>query len=178
MKNVSSAVALSALTVWAITVAQAAPEPSDHSAQARVMLERVESLSASIESTADKLAVKAKELDQADAQRAGLDSIRDDVNIIGRYLRILEADEDSLPEWECRTVDEILPLMQQIAMNTKQAIQNYASNRNHMWTTAFPEESARLYTDAARVKELLDGRLKLAAVREQEQHIQAKLGGD
>ena len=62
--------------------------------------------------------------------------------------------------------------MQEVAANTEKAIQIFQSDRNHLWATPFPAETAKVFGDAERVKELLDGNLKLATVREQEQRIE------
>ena len=128
--------------------------------------------------TADELAIKAKSPEQADAQFVRLNDLRDDVNRIGKDLRVLEAEKGSLTAWESKTFGEISPLMQEIASNTETAIEIYSSNRNHMWTTAFPDESAKVYEDAARVKEILDNNLKLAKVREEEQNLEHEIGSN
>jgi hypothetical protein len=156
---------------------QAAPKPKDNSptTQARNMIEQMDVLSDSIRNTGDRLATTAKGPEDPEGQLERLDTIKEDVNKIGRELRLLQAEQGSLAEWQGQTIDEVLPLMREIAANTDQAIQTYNSNRNHLWATSFPEETARIFENAKRATELLDGQLKLAAVREQEQRLETKV---
>lgn len=180
MKNSAFTTVLAALIVSSLAVVQAAPKSRDNSpaTKARGILEEVASLSTSMVNTADELAVMAKTPGQADTQLVRLNELRDDVNRIGKNLRVLEAEKGSLTAWESKTFDEILPLMKEIASNTETAMENYSSNRNYMWTTAFPDESAKVYADAERVKEILDDNLKLAKVREEEQHLEDEIGSN
>ena len=180
MKKMIYTTALTTLIMCSITIVQAASKSREQSpsTQARSILEQIDSLSVSMVDTADELSLWAKSPSKADAQQSALDDLREDVNSIGHELRVLESEKGSLSGWEGKTLDEILPLMQEIATNTETEIETYSLNRNHMWTTAFPEESAKVYEDAVRVKEILDDNLKLASVREREQHIEAKLGSN
>jgi hypothetical protein len=145
-------------------------------AQARVILEEVDSLSVSMVTTADQLAMGAKKTDQGETQMEGLAALKGEVNRIGQDLRALETEETSLADWERSTVDGILPLMVEIAANTEKAIEALATNRSHMWATDFPEESAKVYDDAVKVRTIVDEHLKLASLREREQRAQAELG--
>lgn len=176
MKIICFATVSAVLVVFSMPPAHAAPRAKAESpgVQARALLEDVDSLSASLVNAADQLALGAKS-QGSESQRDELDVLRSDINQIGRDLSILQAEEESLPAWESRTIDEVLPLMQEAATNTEQAIQNYNENRNHLWSTAFPDETARVYSDAERTKRVLDSNLKLAAVRHEEQRIESNL---
>jgi hypothetical protein len=180
MKAIYSATVSDALALFSVSLGQAASKPKDDSptAQARTMLVQVESWSGSLADTADRLSMKAKLKEDPQGQVYELDVLKNDVNKIGRDLRILEAEQGSLAGWESSAVDETLPLMREIAVNTEKAIQTFQSDRSHLWTTPYSEETTKIFEDAERAKELLDGRLKLAAVREQEQRIEGALGGN
>ena len=177
MKTISSVTVSAALIVCSLSLAQAAPKPKDVSptTDARAMLKRIDELSNEMASTADRLAIGAKSPDHADAELEALDVLRGDINQMGRDLRILKAEEETLPAWEKRAIDEVLPLMKEIATNTEEAIQNFNASRNHLWATAFPDETAKVYGEAERVKEVLDGNLKLAAARDEERRIESTL---
>lgn len=181
MKRVISVNILAALIVASASLLQAAPKLTDQSAaHARVILERIGALSVSMERNADELAIDARDpaYTGSETQLGGLNHLRDDVNAIGRDLRLLEAGEGSLADWERQTFDEILPLMQEIAVNTQKEIQTWDSERVHLWTTAFRDESVKVDADAERVKEIVEAHLKLANMHEQEDRIQAKAGNN
>jgi hypothetical protein len=177
MKIANSAVTSVALIACSVMLAQAAPKTKDQSpaAQARAILEQVDSLSLSMANEADKLALGARSAGGDGTQLVELDGLRADINRIGRDLRTLQDEEESLPAWQSHTLDQVLPLMQEIATNTEDAIQNFNENRNHVWSTAFPDETAKIYADAERVRQILSGNLKLAAAREEEHHIENTL---
>lgn len=177
MKIISSTTVMVALVTCCFSLAQAAPKSKDDpGAQGRVTLQEVDTLSASMVFTADRLAMGAKDTEQGDAQRDGLSDLKEEVNGIGRDLRALEANEGTLPDWERSALDEVLPLMNEIAAKTEAALQTFHQNRSHMWATAFPAETARIYEEATKVKEIVDGHLKLASLHEREQRIEAALG--
>jgi hypothetical protein len=69
----------------------------------------------------------------------------------------------------------MLPLMQDIAANTDKAIATVNADRHHLWASPFESETAKIHADAKQAKELLDGQLKLASVREQEQMLVSKV---
>ncbi len=179
MKTIYSAAASFALVLFSVSLGHAAPKPKDDSpaAQARTMLEQVESWSASIAGTADRLSIKAKSPADPEADLEGLNAIKDDVNKIGRNLRLLEAEQGSLTEWESRALNEIVPLMQEVATNAEKAIQLFDSDRIRLWATSFPEQTTKVFEDAGRVKERLDAYLKLETIREQEQRIESTVDG-
>ena len=173
MKLTYFAVASVTLIMLSVPAIQAAPKANTSpTAQARVMLAQVDSLSASIADTADRLSLQARGQDDAQSDVSALDLIKDDVNKIGRDLQFLESEQAELDQWESRAVGEVLPLMHEVAENTEMAIKIFQSNRGHLWTTSFTEETAKVSVEAERVKGLIDGQLKLAALREQEQRLE------
>jgi len=177
MRTIYSAAVSAALIVFSVSVGQAASKPNNSSPaiQARDMLEQIDSWSASMVRAADWLAVTAWDPRFTASRLERLDILKDDVNKIGRELRVLEAEQASLTAWESKAVDEVLPLMQVTSAYTSGAIQTYSSDRDHLWTTSFPDDTAKIFEDAVRVKELLDGHLKLAAVHEQEQRLESEV---
>jgi hypothetical protein len=177
MKRIYSAAALVALMVFSVSLGQAASKPTDDSPalQARTMLQEIDSWCANIADTADRLSLKTKIPADTESDVEALVTLKNEVNKIGRDLRVLKFGQSDLDKWESNAVDEILPLMQEVASNAEKAIQTFNSDRNHLWTTAFPVETAKVFEDAERVKELLDGHLKLAKAREEEQRIENAL---
>jgi hypothetical protein len=168
MKTICSAVSVT-LVVLSVSLGQAASKPKDNSpaASAHIVFEQMASWSGSIEEVADQIATAATYPDVSGGQLNRLHALKDDVNIIGRELQSLQGEWGTLPEWERRAFDEVLPLMQEIAANTTKEIDDYNSSRHHLWTTSFNQEAAKIFEDAGQAKEALDGYLKLATVREQ-----------
>lgn len=177
MRIIGSAAVLAALVVFSVSVGQAATKANDNppAIQARSTLEQIGSLSASIAETADELALKTKGIPDSESPLDRLDTLKAEVNKVGSDLRLLEAEQGSLTGWERETVDEVLPLMKLVSAYTDGAVQMYASGRNHLWATPFPEYTARVSENAERVKELVDGHLKLVMVREQEQRLEGQV---
>lgn len=177
MKTINFAAVSAALVLFSVSVGQAASKPNDNSpaTQARTTLERIDSLSASMVKAADWLALTAWDSEYTAARLERLDILKDNVNKIGRELGILEAEQGSLTEWESQTVNQIMPLMKLISAYTTGAIENYSSGPDHLFATSFPAYTTNLFEDAGRVKELLDGHLKLAAVEEREQRLEGEV---
>ena len=98
MKRIYSAVASVALIMFSMPAGQAASKPKDESptAQARTMLEQIESWSGSIAGTADRLSMKAKSQADPQSELDALNDIKDDVNKMGRELRTLEGEQAEL----------------------------------------------------------------------------------
>ncbi len=167
---------LAVLIAGSMSLAQAAPRLKHETAtaDARITLEDVQPLAGSMVTAAEGLSIDAIRSDSG-SQLVGLNELREVVNKIGHDLVVLENEGATLPEWEVSAVNEIRPLMREIAANTDKAIQNFNSNRNYTWATGFPEQTQKIYEDAMRVKELVDAHLKLASIRKQEQRIETKL---
>ena len=177
MKIISSLTISAALIACSLLSAQAAPKlkSAASTTDARAILENADSLSNEMANAADRLAISAKSRDYTEMQLNALDVLRSDINRIGQDLSMIQTKAETLPPWESRAVDEVLPLMKEIATNTEEAIQNFNANRNHLWATAFPEETAQVYRESERVKEILDGNLKLAAALEEERRLKSAL---
>lgn len=180
MRNSVYITTLAALIGGSMSLVQAAPKLKTETAAAegRTVLENVRSTAYSMVAVADRLAIDASRTGYADVQLKALNELRYHVNKIGHDLALLENEEASLPDWASKSVNEIVPLMREIAQNTEKAILNFDANRDRVWATGFSEQTARIYEGAVRVRDLLDSYLKLAGVREQEQRIAAKLNGN
>ena len=176
--NRSTFVAVSAaLIVWSLPLAQAGPKAKDASpaVQARAVFQEVDASSAQIADVAEQLSERAKR--QADPQlhAEGLDTLKEDVNSIGSELSSLDAERASLAPWEVEALDKTISLMQQVAANAEKAIEIYNSDRNRLWATAYPADTAKAAEEADQVKTLLSGYLKLAKARERGDRLEHDL---
>jgi hypothetical protein len=146
------------------------------STEAKTMFEQIDEWSGDVADAAFQLGEMAKSGRDPESHLEGLAVLRDDVNNIGGELRSLEAERGSLSEWEAKALDQIMPLMQDAADNAEQAIQTYNSGRQHLWSTSYPDETARIFKDTDQVAALLRNYLRLANTREKEQRLEHRLG--
>jgi hypothetical protein len=172
MKTFITAFVLSGAIVFAVCVAHAAP-----ASESRMLLQSVDNMAVSMADTADRLNLGASRTNHADAEAEQLNMLREDINQIGHELSSLENLEGTLPDWERKTLDQIVPIMQEMAATTDKAIQNFDTNRNHVWATGLPEQAVTISQDAERVKEIVHANLKLASVRAQEQRLESTVNG-
>jgi hypothetical protein len=177
MKSIYAVAATAALTVLTLSVGEAAPKPTSSSAtQARIALEQIDARADSIVVLSDEMAMAVQQgLDPA-RHLEDLSALKEDVNRIGIELQSLDAEDVSLAEWETTAVAQVTPIMEEIAATTKKSIEIFNSDRNHLWTTSYPADVAKVYADAKQVKGILDGYLKLASVREEERRLEVKVG--
>jgi hypothetical protein len=179
MKRIYSLTASAVVMLWSLAPANAATKPQNESpsAEAQAMLARIDATSAAIAETAYNLGVMAKD-QRRDPQShlEGLHELREDINKVGSELQALEAERSSLSEWESKALDQILPLIQDVAGNTEKALQTFNSDRQRLWATSYADDTATVSKEADQVATLLRDYLKLAKTREQESRIEQSLG--
>ncbi len=61
-----------------------------------------------------------------------INEIKEHVNKCGKLLTKLQDARETGSEWQQQAIDEILPLLKQIAANTTSAIEHIKSNRGHL----------------------------------------------
>lgn len=178
MKSIYSVAICAAMMISTAIVGQAAPKVKHISpaAQARASFENIEAWSGSIAEAAYQLEAKSKTQTDAQAHFGDLDILKEKVNNIAREVLALDAERAGLEDWEVRVLDEIIPLMQEIAGTTDRAIQTSSSTRAAFWTTSYQHDAERIAHDAEQVNRIVDGNLKLAAARDREQRLESKLG--
>jgi hypothetical protein len=161
MKNTYCPATLTATLAFTLSIgAQAAPNP-----QTQISLQEMDSSSAAIAMTADKMELTATPFSDPDEQQEGLDLLRQDMNEIGRDLRTLEAERQALPEWESQALDRVSPQLKEIARNVERSIAQFNYARNHLWTTSYRENLAAIADQAKEINHALTGYLKLASAR-------------
>lgn len=164
MNRFYSVAVSTALIVWALPLAQARSKPKDTSVavQAMSIFEEIEAGSGEIADVADQLEERSKGPADPQMYLEGLDTLKSDVNSIGKELKTLDEERASLSPWEVEALDRTTSLMLDVAENTEKAIELYNSDRNHLWSTSYPAITAKAYDEADQVKTLLAGYLKLA----------------
>ncbi len=124
-------------------------------------LKDIRSLAVSAANDADRLDMKIQDPQStADSQMSYLDSLKEEVNRMGRDITKLEAERDGLSQREQQAVDRILPLIQEAALDTTKTIAYVNDNRTHLvgpgervFTHSLEKENSRI---AATVKLYLD----------------------
>ena len=162
MRTLYAAAAGAALIVFTVSTGAAAPKQqgSSPSAQVRIALEQIDDWSASAATITDRLEMFATNGMDASAQIQDLDALRTGVNNIGNELQSLGSNRGSMAESQVAAVDQITPLMAEIAATLNQSIQLYNSQRVRLWATEYRSNLARIYSDIRQVKGILDGSLK------------------
>jgi outer membrane murein-binding lipoprotein Lpp len=177
MKQVPILITAAAI-LWPLAPARCAPKAKAEplSSQAEVTLREIDSLSSTVAEAAYNLDVLAQRGRDPLTHLDGLDTMKDDINRIGRDLKRLDAERDALAPWEVNALDQILPLMSDAAAKAQDAIEVYNSDRQRLWATSYSADTESVSNDARRVSSLLRDYRKLKQARENEMRIERDLG--
>src|SRR5882724_943019 len=112
MYRIYSVAVSAALIMWAMPLAQARSKPKEAPAavQAIAIFEEIDSSSGEIADVAEQLEERSKGPADSEPFLDGLDTLRQDVNSIGKRLSSLEAERDSLAAWEVEALDRATSL--------------------------------------------------------------------
>jgi hypothetical protein len=106
---------------------------------------------------------------------ARLDAVKADLNQIGKDLVKLEAERETLPDWEKQAFDRVLPLAQDAVTNANNAIDFYKNNTLHLWGAEDAGYASAIYTDSSRMASSLSQYLKHEHLQEKETSLGAKI---
>ncbi len=172
---VLTAAVLIAMTAYPSPVAARSYSPSP-SAQARATLRQIEESSSKLGDDAFVLKLKAEDTQHdRDSQLAGLMALKEGVNQIGDKLKVLEAERPSLEPWEAAAVNQVVPLMHQVAADVTRAIETFNSDGTHLWASPYGGALREAGDDAGKVATILKDRLQLARAREKEHRLEREL---
>jgi len=141
------------------------------------MFEDIDAMSAKIADSAFQLDHMFGE-GEADREMHGsmLMAIKEDVNKVGRDLQSLEAARNSLSAWEIAALDQITPLMRNVADDTEKAARAFTPEVAGPLVRAYADATAGIAKYAEEITILLRNRLNLEKTREKEQRIEHRLG--
>ena len=167
----------SAFTLW-IAPAHGAPKlkTDSSSREAEEILASIDNSCSEIADTAYRLNDQAFRLRDPEGHLDGLATLRGEINRVGRELQVLDAQRDSLAEWEGRALNEIYPLLHDAAVNADRAIDVYNSDRTHLFASTYMDDTAKISQDTSRAAALLHNYLRLAKTREKESRLEESLG--
>lgn len=110
------------------------------------------------------------------AQLWKIDSLKADVNQMGKEFAALEARRDSLSPWERDATDRVLPLLRQAAADTSKVIAYFNQNRTHLWSPEYGDLAANISHESSNIERTLHDYLKYEHLVGEEQSIRAHLG--
>ena len=179
MKTLGFLGAVAALLGISASAGVAAPtvREASKSVQAREMFREIGDRSSAIADQAFRLETMVKDMRDPQSHIDTLERLRENINNVGHTLVTLDNERAQLSDWEVRALDEVLPLVQQIAANDKLAYQAYSDGRNHLFFTPYANEMDKIAVDAQKAGEIVSGYLKLASVRQEETRLDHKLEG-
>ena len=175
MNRIYSLAASTALLLWSVGPAHGAPKLGDKSPsdEARKMFEDINTTTATISDTAFRMGQMARSADLTrEPHSDGLTSIKQEVNRLGAEIQALEGERDSLSAWEITALDQVEPLMHEVADNTERAIESFIPEMPGPAARAYVDETNRIAKYADEVTILLHNRLKLEKTREKELRLE------
>jgi hypothetical protein len=175
MNRIYSLAASAALLLGSLAPAHGAPKSGNRSPldEAKMMFEDIDSTSATIADTAFRMSEMARSAEVArESHLARLASIKEGVNRLGREIHSLDAERDSLSGWEITALDQVEPLMHEVADSTTRAIESFGSEVPGPLAQAYIDETDKIAKYADEVTILLRDRLKLEKIRAKELRLQ------
>jgi DNA repair exonuclease SbcCD ATPase subunit len=132
-----------------------------------------------LQEQASKLADHSDELRQLignnqsswQSQLLQLDTLKDEINRMGRELQALESERDSLSPWQVQAIDRAHPLLKEAATNTEQAIDYFNDNKGHLWTPEYRGYIKSVWTDSDQISHTLKNSVTLAKTHDREQRL-------
>ena len=155
---------------------QAAPRTAPAETEKQVLQDlRARALAVRADAETLRTYIEAARL-PSDSHARILQALRDDVNRMGKDLVTLDSERNSLPPWEKNAFQRILPLSQDTASTTRQAIDFFNANKTHLWGTQDLGFATRIGADALQIANTAGDYLKYEKLRNEESKIQSEIG--
>jgi hypothetical protein len=138
---------------------------------AQSMLALIDQQTAQISDNAFLMKQAVDQTDQFEYQSDLLDQVRDEVNRVGRELGVLQTEQGSLAPWEATAVDQVVPVMHSVAMESTEAINTFNADSTKLFASNYVAETDEISKDADRAQTLLHDDIKLANVKAKEAHL-------
>jgi hypothetical protein len=113
--------------------------------------------------------------DDFEFQSDRLAYLRDQVNRVGQELALIEADRDSLPQWQTDVVNQIAPAMHGVAAEATQATNTFNADNIRLFASDYGIETKEIEDNAGKVAQHLHDDLKLANAEAIEARMTAAL---
>jgi hypothetical protein len=73
--------------------------------------------------------------DDSEFQADRLADLRDQVNKVGQEIAVVEGERNSLPQWQADAVGQIIPVLQDVAAETTQAINTFQADKSGLFAS-------------------------------------------
>ena len=126
---------------------------------------------------ADQLRIAISDNESSwDSQLWQLDTLKSDINAMGRELQTLQTERDSLTSLRREAIERAQLLLKDVATNTNEAIDYFKGNRGHLWTPEYRGYVSDIRKDSEQLSHDLEIDVNLAKVRDREQRLAAAEG--
>jgi hypothetical protein len=163
---------LGLLIAVSLPVARAASREN----QAKEILKELQLSAATVAGQTDELSLSIRDGNWSpETQAYRLETVKEEVNQMGREMSKLEQERGTLRLWEQQAIDRSLPLLQEIAANTESAITYFNANKSHLWAETYRGYVEDVRQDSEQISKTVKGYLKYAKLEDQKQRLQENL---
>ena len=178
MNRLFTIIAATVLMTASATVAHAAPDAGGQvsAKEAKTVestLYRMDRQAAAISDNAFVMNRAIARTDDSEYQDDHLIALKNQVNSFGKELAAIEAERASLPQWQRDAVDQITPLMHEVAAEANQAIRTYNVDKGRLFASDYGADTKEISANAQKVSERLHNDIKLADTKAVEARVAA-----
>ena len=158
-------------SLWVLQAAPAHAGMSVEQEATRTIIELQEQATAIADHSDDLRQLISSNESSSESQRWELDTLKYEINHMGRKLQALESERDSLSPWQVQAIDRAHPLLKEVAAKTEQAIDYFNDNKGHLWTPEYREYIKNIWSESDQMSHALKNSVTLAKVRDREQRL-------
>jgi hypothetical protein len=178
MNRLFTITAATVLMTASVSVAHAAPDAGNQvsAKDAKAVestLKRMDGQAAAISNNAFIMNHAIARTDDYQFQGDQLADLAYQVNRVGQELAAIEAERASLPEWQRDAVDQITPVMREVAAEANAAIETYNVDQNRLFATDYGVDTKDISVNAQKVSQRLHEDVKLADTKAAEARVAA-----
>jgi isopropylmalate/homocitrate/citramalate synthase len=168
------------LMAASVNAAYAAPNTGDQlsAKDAKAAEASLKLMDQQIAAISDNALVMNQAIDRTDDwefQADRLAYLRDQVNKVGQEIAVIEGEPDSLPQWQTDAVDQIAPVLHEVAAEATQAINTFNADNGRLFASDYGTETKEISDNAGKVAQHLHDDLKLANAETVESRVTAAL---
>ena len=178
MNRLFTITAATVLMTASASVAHAAPDAGDQvsAKEAKTVestLKQLDEQASAISNNALTMNRAIVRTDDYQFQVFHLDHLKDQVNRVGQELAAIEAERASLPQWQRDAVDQITPLMHDVAAEANEAIKTYSVDQGRLFASDYGADTKDILVNAQKVSQSLHEDIKLADTKAAEARVAA-----
>lgn len=167
MNRLFTITAATVLMTASVSVAHAAPDAgaqvsAKDAKTVESTLKRMDNQAAAISNNAFIMNHAIVRTDDYQFQVYHLADLKDQVNRVGKELAAIEAERQSLPQWQRDAVDQITPVMHDIAAEANEAIKTYNVDQDRLFASNYGDDTKEISVNAQKVSQHLHDDVKLA----------------